>query len=435
MKSNNITSYAMKLSCAILLGIFMFGFILVSPPHNIERFEDKLLISTLFSILYTFGLALFCLDSKVQNIELLYISAVFAALIYLRVALLGYPSNDYTSFLNVWIEQMKPLSIKEALCEKIGDYNMPYLYFLLFVAKSGTYPLIYIKWFSCIFDVVMAYFIMKCVALKTKNRTVQHLSFILSLAIPTVFINSAYWGQCDSVLAALCVMSIYFSLKSNGIGAIICYALAFSFKLQAIFILPVIVICFIVKRFKLWHIALFPSIFFLTLLPALLAGRGFINCIRIYFDQANQYPKITFNAPTVWRLFGNVGFEYFSSVAIMLAGIAAISLIYLVYKQQINLTNSSILELFYISSILIPFILPRMHERYFYIADVLSVLVFFYDRKRFYVPLITILSSMSSYFAFLLGQNVFEQKYTALALLILIILSLKKYIEGVKKPV
>ena len=103
--------------------------------------------------------------------------------------------------------------------------------------------------------------------------------------------------------------------------------------------------------------------------------------------------------------------------------------------HQINLTNSSILELFYISSILIPFILPRMHERYFYIADVLSVLVFFYDRKRFYVPLITILSSMSSYFAFLLGQNVFEQKYTALALLILIILSLKKYIEGVKKPV
>ena len=161
---------------------------------------------------------------------------------------------------------MKGLSAGKALTEKIGDYNMPYLYFLLGVSRAETSSLVLIKWFSCIFDFVTAFFVMKCVGLKTENKSLLYFSFILTAALPTVFINSAYWAQCDSILTAFCIMSVYFALRGNGIGAAVSYALAFSIKLQAIFILPVIVICFIVKKIKLWHAVLIPATFFATLI-------------------------------------------------------------------------------------------------------------------------------------------------------------------------
>jgi Gpi18-like mannosyltransferase len=54
-------------------------------------------------------------------------------------------------------------------------------------------------------------------------------------------------------------------------------------------------------------------------------------------------------------------------------------------------------------ALLSPFLLPRMHERYFYSADVLSILYAFYFPRRWFVPLLVIGSSFLSYLPFLFG--------------------------------
>ena len=116
----------------------------------------------------------------------------------------------------------------------------------------------------------------------------------------------------------------------------------------------------------------------------------------------------------------------------MLGGIGAVALIYIGFIYKDRLSEASVIELFYISALLIPFLLPRMHERYFYTADILSVLVFFYDKKRWYLPLITVVASLNAYLAYLADKTLFPQSYAAVALLILIILSAKNLFQRMK---
>lgn len=419
---------AARLVTALFLGVCMFIFILFNQPYNLPEMSDTLTAAVCFSLLYTAVLVLLGLKFKDDILLFLFVGAALAALIYIRVCLIGYQSTDYTNFLSVWLEQMRGMSVKEVLCEKIGDYNMPYLYFLLLLSRTELNSLILIKFLSCVFDFVTAFFVMKCVSIKTLNPLVLSLSFIVSAALPTVFLNSSYWAQCDSVLAAFCIMSVYFALKSNGIGTAVCYALAFSIKLQAVFILPIILICFVTKRLKLWHIAIAPAVFFATLLPALFAGRSLIDCVRIYFDQAAQYPRLTLLAPTLWQFFGNLRFELFNPVGIMLGGIAAITLMFICYKYRRSLDTELLLTAFYISALLIPFLLPRMHERYFYLADILSVTVFFFDRKKWYLPLVTVFASLNAYMAFLASSPIIDQRLSALALLFILVITIKDFV-------
>ena len=423
---------ALRFFAAILLGMIFFAYTLKNPPFDITAATDITATAGLFTLIYIAVISVFASDKKADVASLLFIAAATAALLYLRVSMLGYPSGDYRNFLTPWIEEMKALSVKEALVTKIGDYNMPYLYFLLFVSRRTASPIIWIKWLSCIFDFVAAYFVMKIVSLKTENRAARYFAFVLTAALPTVLLNSAYWGQCDSIVTALAVASLYFVLENKGIGAVVCFTLAFSVKLQAVFVLPALVICFFAKKIMLWHAVLFPITFFATLLPAMVAGRSLIDCVRIYFDQTGQYPYLTLNAPSVWQLFGNFNFDYFSKVGVMLGGIGAVALIYIGFIYKDRLSEASVIELFYISALLIPFLLPRMHERYFYTADILSVLVFFYDKKRWYLPLITVVASLNAYLAYLADKTLFPQSYAAVALLILIILSAKNLFQRMK---
>jgi Gpi18-like mannosyltransferase len=52
----------------------------------------------------------------------------------------------------------------------------------------------------------------------------------------------------------------------------------------------------------------------------------------------------------------------------------------------------------------VPFFLPRMHERYFYLADVISLLYAFYNPRRWYLPVLIILASTLSYMPYLSSQ-------------------------------
>lgn len=420
-----------RLIVCLQLGSVMFAFINLQQPLPELSTTDNILASLLFSLLYFAVLTFFAFDEKAENISLLFVAASAAALIVMRVGLLCKLAPDYYNFLSGWIEQMRGLSVGEAMREKIGDYNMPYLYFLLGVSRIDIDAQLLIKWFSCCFDFVTAFFVMKTVSLKTENRLVHHLSFLLTLALPTVLLNSAYLAQCDAILAAFCAATLYYSLKGDGIKAVIAFSLGFSLKLQAIFVLPALIVCFIAKKFKLWHAVLFPATFFVTLLPAIFAGRSLIDCVRIYFDQASQYPQLTLSAPNIWQLFGEVDFEPFNTLGIMLTGMAVAVLLYICYTYRDKIDSAALVELFYISALMLPFLLPRMHERYFYVADILSVAVFFYDRRRWYVPLITVLSSLNAYFCFL-GGNPLESAWCAVALLAVLSLTVKSFVERIK---
>lgn len=421
-----------KACFSLILAVCFFLFVFITHENIAILKSDALLVATLFSVLYLAVLAFFSFQKQVNIMGFAFVSLSIAALMYTRVSILYFDSRDYNIFLSEWLATMRPLSIREALVEKIGDYNLPYLYFLIFISRFKCNDLVLIKFFSCCFDFILAYFFMKTVALKTQKQHWHLLSFVLCLAIPTLILNSSYWGQCDVVYTAFCVAALYFAMKDKGLLSVIMFSLGFVFKLQTIFIVPALFVCLLVKKIKPIHLLSFPIVFLLSSLPSMIAGRSLFSIIEIYINQTNEYPELVLNAPSVFQLFGNVEYENFKYFGMFFTVFVLLCFVYVCYVYREKINEKDMVTIFFISSLLMPYFLPCMHDRYFFIADVLSVLLFLYDRKKWYVPVFTILASFGCYYYYLMGGiTLIDQRITALSLLVVLIIVIRDFIKNI----
>ena len=86
-------------------------------------------------------------------------------------------------------------------------------------------------------------------------------------------------------------------------------------------------------------------------------------------------------------------------------------------------------------AILVPFFLPAMHERYFYLADALSVVAAFYFPRRLWpVPLLVQFASFLSYTPFLFGRTAVDLKWLALAMLVALVLVIWQVVLETRRP-
>jgi len=293
---------------------------------------------------------------------------------------------------------------------------------------------------SVFFDFILAYFVMKIVSLKTNRFNMQILAFVLTFAIPTVLLNSAMWGQCDSIYAAFAIGSLYFALAKRSKMSYAFMALALSFKLQAALLLPILPIFVVTKNIRFRDCYIFFAVYLATLLPAIIAGMPLNEALLTYVEQAGYYNRLNLNIVNIWRFvylpndLSRVFYESFVIAGVFMTVVAVLGLMYFTYVNRSRLINTvDFVRLAYLFAILIPFMLPKMHDRYYFMADVLSVTLFLYDKRRWYVPVITIFCSLISYEHFLLywtATEVIEYKYFVVVLLFVILLVLRDYVKS-----
>src|SRR5579884_3359166 len=167
---------------------------------------------------------------------------LFLLAIVLRVSLYHIQTSDYTVFVSQWYDYIQNHGGFAALRYSFSNYNVPYLYLLTIATYLPVPKLIAIKSISVLFDVVLGIFTYLIINLKYPRSIAAVIGALVILFAPTIFINSAAWGQCDAIYTAFCLGSLYFLLKERPAWACVFFALAFSFKLQAIFFLPVLLI-------------------------------------------------------------------------------------------------------------------------------------------------------------------------------------------------
>jgi len=417
------SKFYLRLALALVAGVIMLAVIMVTGG-NLD--SSPLQLAIMGAVLcVTFILPIIA----ERNIPLAYMAVgavVAAALVYVRISMFYYQSGDYGSFLYHWVEQMRGMSLTEAMKADIGDYNMPYLYILFIISRIKIFDLYLIKLVSCLFDGLAAFFVMKIVGHFRKGAVARIVAFLLTLALPTVWLNGAFWGQCDVVFTSLCLGMVWAILKGKGNLATVLWALAFAFKLQAIFALPVLIIALFTRRIKPISLLWIAPVFFATLVPALLCGRAFVDCIKIYFEQADQYPQMYLNIPSIWTLLGHISFDHFNSAAVFLTGSALVVFLLLCFHWRDTIDDKKLITLFFIGALLLPFLLPRMHDRYYFLADLAALALFLIDFKRWYVPLVTVLSSYAGYRYFVMGgETLFDLKYFAIAILVMLTIVIK----------
>jgi len=425
-------SYWLKIAFTIAVGLCFTVFFFFSPMQMLSEksYADGIFILIISLLILLFCAVFFMLRVNIRS-DVTYISllAIAAAAIALRLFLFNAKSGDYNSFLSQWISQMRLLSGVKPITTPIGDYNMPYLYFLFFMSRSELYDLYLIKLLSVVFDFVLALGAVKLTGLFSKGDGSIIASFAAALFAPTLFLNSAYWAQCDGIYTALCVWALYFSLKNRPKASVVFFALAFSFKMQSIFIFPIIIFLILKHKISLKHLIYFPITFFLTLLPSLLCGRSFHDTFSIYIDQTSSYPSLTLNCPSLWAFFPEGQFETFGSAALFLAGGACLAFGVFVYTKRDKLTDKLLFDTAFIFTLLLPFLLPRMHERYFYLAEALSIIHVILHKDRIFVAPLIILTGFCVYSNFLFGNQIFELEFLSIINAAVILYICKKFAD------
>ena len=261
---------------------------------------------------------------------------------------------------------------------------------------------------------------MQLVGLLTRSTGKKLAAFFLILYWPTVILNGAYWGQCDSIYVAFAVLSIYLALKNRGAAAMICIAVSFAFKLQAVFVMPIFVVLLIGRRVKLWHFLLFPVTYVVLMLPAVLAGYPLLDTITLYFDQMGTVGSgLNYNSPSIYAFANGVANENLASALGILAAFMLMAAVFAwAFVRRRHLSDWAILGCAVVLAIGIPYFLPHMHERYFFAADILTLLLAVAAPEYLVLPILCEFASLLGYHAYLKMRYLLPMSYGAVALAI-----------------
>lgn len=351
--------------------------------------------------------------------EFLFCVVALAFLFELRLWFLPYATLDYVDFLAKWVDFYRRMGGFAALKFSNGNYNVPYLYFLALFSYIRIYDLYLIKLLSIIFDVVMAFAGLKLVSIFTENRYKLLACFFIILLLPTVILNGACWSQCDSIYAAFALWSLYCLFRDRPVLSMVLLALSFGFKLQAIFIMPVCLAFLISGKLKFRHLFVFPLTYVILVLPALLEGRPFLDTITLYFNQIGSVGEgLNYNSPSVYAFLSVSKSDLAGKLGIAAAFLFILIFCIVLFLRRRSITNEVLLTLSLLISIAVPFFLPHMHDRYFFIADVLSVCYTCVYKKRFFLPVLVSFASLLGYYAYLQKRYLLTMNFGAVALII-----------------
>jgi Gpi18-like mannosyltransferase len=333
------------------------------------------------------------------------VAALVVLAVVARRAGLWIKANDMTIFYQ-WAGQMKAAGGWRGIGDEIGNYNAPFLY-LLAIAISVPGPLILkLKAIFVLFDVVLAFFTYKIVGLKYPGTRVPAAAALVMALLPTVVINASWYGQMDAMWASFALGGVYFLLRDRPWVAVSFCAVALAIKPQGIFIFPLLLLLALGGRLPWRTLLAAPAVFLALDLPALLAGRSPIELITVYdMDrQARHVPALTSRAPSLYA-FIQAGpradtvrvLGYIFTAAIILG------IIYILIVRNVPLTRDRLITIAALFSIAMPFFLPGMHERYFFLADVLTVVLAIHRPKLWPVPLLVQAASLICYQPYLFG--------------------------------
>jgi Gpi18-like mannosyltransferase len=331
---------------------------------------------------------------------------VLAALL-LRKSLIYFVGNaDYNCCLKPWYDYILDNGGLAALGDDFSNY--PTLYLLMLVATStifgdSGYKPYAIKGIPILFDLVGAFFVYKIVKLKYPDGRQPVWAAAVFLFLPSIFIVSGYWGQNDMLYVAGLLACLYFVLIEKEHWSLIALGWAFAIKLQAIFLLPFVILLLLRRRISWRSLLWVPAIYLLAALPAWLAGRPLNELVLLYYQQASLFPELTLNAPSLYAWLQRFVPETFVSIGVGLALIVIGGLVLWAARRAPKLGREQLVVLAYLSVLVTPFLLPKMHERYFLAADAFAVLLAFYQPRYAFVPVVLSFVSVLAFVPFLFG--------------------------------
>ena len=351
----------------------------------------------------------------------------------IRIACFPTTSKDLNTYLLPWCDIIKSNGTKAFLDTYPAHYNysMAYFYILAFVSKVGsnhTQFTYLIKAFSVLFDFSLAFVIGLISYNVTKRKNTFVYGYSLALLIPSVFLNSSAWGQCDSIFTFFIALCLYLIIKNKNNYAMLSYGLAIGLKFQAIFFLPIILFLVVKNKIKFTSLLLiFVSFIGINLFSVFLGADLYTALIRSYIEQLQSFGNASLNFPNLYVLvndfFADGGVKQKTSLIVFLCFTLAVVFIIFTYltRKNFTITNDLLIKLSILFVTVIPYFLPRMHDRYLYIADILFAVLVATNFKKVYLGFLVWYPSLRCYSDYLFEAKIDNQvSVVCIALMVLL---------------
>lgn len=337
--------------------------------------------------------------------------AAAVALRFLRPFPAEWLSDDMSRFVLPWVGFIREHG-SEAYASAFSNYAPAYTYLLGLVAMlPPQWWLAGVKGISIAFDLVLAGAAFGLASrLAPGRRTAPWIAAAVTLWLPSVWLNSAAWGQCDSIWASLCLVSLLMFLKDRPLWGIAAFGLALSVKLQAVFFAPAVLLLILCRKARWQHLLAVPAVYALTCLPCALAGRGWGDLLGVYGGQYRYFGAWSFNSASVCNFLRPIPFSRSLALAVVVLAVAVT--LWAVWKARgIVMTapeekRDRIIAAFAaLMAVAVPWMLPMMHDRYMYFGDVAAALcaVVFVSRRWTWTAVLVQAASASCVLYYLLG--------------------------------
>jgi Gpi18-like mannosyltransferase len=329
-------------------------------------------------------------------------------------------TGDMRTYLIDWLDTILAKGQFGAFAEPFSNYSPPYLYLLAIASLlSGLMgKLALIKLLSITGTAVLALALFDL--LKAAGVEAPWRPAFWMMLLPSVVLNGPAFGQCDAMWSAACVMVVATALRRHHVAMLVWAGVAIAFKAQAVFIAPFVIARLVAERvpLRLWII---PAVVYVAaMLPAWFLGWPAADLATIYLRQAQWGSGFVGDASNPWALAdyllpGRVQeFRWIGYVAALMAVTGYLKLLGRRRFTSLEMTAAALL-----AALMLPWTLPKMHDRFFFLADILAFAFAFIrnDRRGVAVAALVQGASMLALVGFMLRQSWMPSAGAALTLL------------------
>lgn len=334
--------------------------------------------------------------------DILLVVGVTILSLLIRIQVRHVVSGDWTVWWEHWFAELYRGGFS-SLAGDWYDYAPPFVYLLWLISILPINCMTGFKLMMSGFDFMAAIVAYLIIYEITKDKTKSVIAYAVFLLNPIFIVNSTLWAQCDMLPMFWVLLCIYFFIKNRPSLAMFFFGVAFAFKLQPLWLLPLLVILWLNKKVDLKHFLWLPVCYLIGIIPAWIAGRPLGELLTIYLSQTEAEGwALSLKYSNLYYLIGNEGFidEYHTAGVWLSLGVFMIVLYY-IGRKKLKITPEFILLLGSFIGLLAPFFLPQMHERYGFFGEVLLLLYVFLKPKKFYLPVLQSLTTFMGYSIFI----------------------------------
>lgn len=353
------------------------------------------------------------MNEKLSPISLLALMACagFSAALAL-LPLAGPPNGDFALYLIPWMDIIRERGIA-SIAGEFSAYTPPYIYLLniasLIEPTFGTIAAV--KLVNIPFVVATALGIGALVTEASGNRDRGKLAAAVTFVVPTLLVNAFAFGQADVIFTSFLIGFVLFAMREKPAIAAVMFGLALSFKLQAVLLSPLLLYLLLSKQMRLRDALLIPLTYVTMMLPAALAGRPWAELLTVYAGQANFMDDLSLNAPNPWWFLRWVDYRTGLIAGLVAGGFAGAAIVIFSLRAK-----GQILLIATVCAAVMPYVLPKMTSRYFFVADMLVIALAFTRPALWPAAVLIQVGSLVAYLSYFFGRTSAEPAFIPMTL-------------------